>query len=143
MRKINIISRCQAQYRGDKVKAEGITPCHHSYIFAISKNPGISQDELAKDICVNKSNVTRSLAQLEQQGYIRRCQSDSDQRVTKVYPTEKMEELLPLVHTSAREWNRYLTEGIRDSDMEIFQSVLETMTERAKNYLEKGGADNE
>lgn len=140
MRKINIISRCCMQYRTDKVSNTELSACHHSYIFAISSSPGISQDELAKNICVNKSNITRNLAHLEAKGYVDRHPGETDKRLINVYPTEKMLKILPRVKDAARNWNKYLTDGIDDKEMEIFQSVLETLAQRAKDYLEKGGA---
>ena len=67
MRQINVISRCATMFRANKYKEKGlgIGAGHSSYIMILCRRPGISQDALAKRICVNKSNVTRHLAQLE------------------------------------------------------------------------------
>ena len=81
MRKINLVSRCQTLYLADQLRDTGIGPCHHSYLLTIARRPGISQEELAKEICVNKSSVARNLANLENQGYIERKSSPQDKRV--------------------------------------------------------------
>ena len=81
MRQINIISRCAASYRGEKFKDIKLCAAHHSYIIHICKKPGISQEELARHICVDKSNVTRQVFNLENLGYIQRVQSQKDKRV--------------------------------------------------------------
>ena len=70
MRKINILSRCEGIYRADKLKETDLCACHHSYVLAICNNPGMSQDALAKHICVNKSGVARQIAYLEEKGYV-------------------------------------------------------------------------
>lgn len=135
MKKINTISRCAVAYRNDKLNDKTLTPLYHSYIIAISRNPGISQDELAGELCINKSSVTRGLVNLEEQGYIERKADDNDKRILRVYPTEKMTAMLPKVREVLREWNKYLTDDIDENEIEIFQSVLERVTEKAKDYI--------
>ena len=61
------------------------------------KARGLSQEELARYICTNKSTVTRHVTQLEENGYVERRPSESDRRVMRVYPTERMQALLPAV----------------------------------------------
>lgn len=140
MRKINIISRCQGIFRASKLQSDELTPCHHSYILAITHNPGITQDELAKNICVNKSNITRTLVYLEKNGYVERKPSPTDKRAIKVFPTQKMLAVYPQIKQIVIDWNNYLTEGFSKEEMEIFQSVLDKISIRAKNYIElKGG----
>lgn len=89
MRYINVISRCGAVWRGDKLKDTDIGAAHTSYILTVCRHPGISQDKIAKRTYINKSNVTRNLAYLESCGYVERRQSETDKRVVEVYPTEK------------------------------------------------------
>ena len=138
MRKINLVSRCQTLYLADQLRDTGIGPCHHSYLLTIARRPGISQEELAKEICVNKSSVARNLANLENQGYIERKSSPQDKRVLQVYPTEKLLEVLPQVRLATKAWNAYLTADFTEEEMEQFQHVLDRIVERAKCYMEKG-----
>ena len=141
MRKINIISRCQGIFRANNLQRDELSPCHHSYILAISHNPGITQDELSRNICVNKSNVTRTLVYLENAGYVERKPSKTDKRAIQVFPTQKMLDIFPQIKQIVIDWNNYLTKDFSDDEMEIFQSVLEKISERAKNYIEnKGGS---
>lgn len=136
MRQINVISRCEGLYRTDKLRGEELGACHHSYVFAICRTPGISQEELAKHICINKSSVTRHLAYLEEHGYVERRQSEADRRVTLVYPTEKMQKMLPEVKRIVGEWNAYLTADLKEEELTLFRSVLERIAERAKKYAD-------
>lgn len=134
MRYINVISRCGAVWRGDKLKGTDIGASHTSYIMTVCRHPGISQDKLAKRIYINKSNVTRNLAYLESCGYIERRQKDTDKRVTEVYPTEKAMEILPTVQNMLREWNNYLTEDFSEEEMEMFMSMLSRLAGKAADY---------
>ncbi len=131
MRRINVISRCSTIYKSERLEGE-LLGCHHPFVFCISKNPGMSQDEIARHICLNKSTVTRALAYLEEHGFVRREPDASDKRMLRVYPTEKMRDALPRVKEISGEWNRLISSGISEDDMEVFGRVLEKMEEQAK-----------
>ena len=136
MRQINIISRCAGLYRTDKLRGAELGACHHSYVLAICRHPGISQEELARHIYVNKSNVTRHLSYLEEHGYVERRQSETDRRVTLVYPTDKMREIHPEVKRITDEWNAYLTMGLSEEELTSFRSILERVSSQAKKYAD-------
>ena len=135
MKKINTISRCAVLYRNDKLNDKTLTPLYHSYVFIISKNPGITQEELANELCINKSNVTRGLNNLEEMGFVYRKANENDKRILRVFPTNKMLEAYPKIKEVLREWNGYLTNDIDEEEIRIFQSVLERITNRAKDYI--------
>lgn len=137
MRQINIISRCAAMNRSDKLADTGLAGCHHTYIIALCHHPGISQEQLARHIYINKSNVTRHLAQLEKLGYVERRQSDEDKRVTLVFPTDKAYEVLPRVTEVTHAWRDYLTEGFSEEEMEQFSAMLARITKRATEAVNK------
>jgi len=140
MRKINLVSRCQGSYLAEKMKQTGVYYGHHGYVLTIARNPGISQEALSTVMCVNKSNVTRAVAQLEEQGFVERHPADRDRRVLQLYPTEKLQTALPQILQDTRAWNAYLTEGISEEEMQQFQRVLDHIVERAVQYTEKGAA---
>ena len=135
MKHTNIISRCESIYRQDKLKLDGLAAHHHSYILAITRCPGMTQEQLAKRICINKSGVTRHLAFLESKGYVERRADTQDKRAICVYPTQKMLDILPQVRAIATEWNTYLTDDIPKEELDCFYSVLERISERAQHYL--------
>ena len=104
IRDITEIARCGAQYRSDNLAALGLKGCHASYLTEICANPGLSQDRLARLICINKSNVARQVATLEEEGFIIRKPSIADKRVMELYPTEKTLELLPQISQVQTQW---------------------------------------
>ncbi len=136
MRSINIISRCGTMYRADKLDDTELTACHHAYVLAIANHPGISQEALARHICLNKSNVTRTLTYLEDHGFVERHQSETDKRVTLVYPTEKMLAAYQKVKRLANEWNDYLSADLTEEERALFQRTLEKISLRAQTYID-------
>lgn len=135
MKSLNNISRCQAVFRSERMKAEGICAHHHTFVLNICGHPGRSQEELSRDICLNKSTVTRTLAHLEEHGYVCRKPNPEDKRQLLVYPTEKMYAILPEVRALATEWNEQLAEGISEEEMAVFDSVLFRMEKKAKEMI--------
>lgn len=129
---IGLIARCATLYRDARLGHLGISGYQASYVTQICRCPGISQDQLAQKLHVNRSSVTRQLALLEENGFITRCRSDSDRRILCVYPTEKMRQALPVVRECFHAWRSSLTEGLNEDEINTLESLLERLVERAE-----------
>ncbi len=136
-RYINIISRCGSMYRSERLKDTDLGTTHHAYLFAICRNPGISQEQLSKMIYINKSNVTRNLAVLEKNGYIERRPSKTDKRVMLVFPTQKAEDTLPLLRSVIHDWNTLVAADFTEEELEQLRSMLARIAERATGYADE------
>ena len=136
MKMLNNISRSQAVYRRSRIAAQDLHSGHYAYALAICRAPGRSQEELARELCLNKSTVARNLNCLEEKGYIQRTPLPSDKRQFSVHPTEKMLAVLPDIRQASLEWTELLSEGIPQDELEIFHSVLERMQTRAREIVE-------
>ena len=134
MKSLNIISRCQSIFRNRQTGNE-ICAAHHSLVLAICREPGRSQDELAKDICIDKSVVARALASLEDKGFVERKADPENKRRTLVEPTQKMLDILPKVRFVTAEWNRLVSEGISEEEFSVFQSVLLRIEQNARKII--------
>lgn len=140
MRNISIIARCATQFRSDKLGAYGLNGCQTPYILGVCREPGITQDELARRICVNKSSVTRQAAALEEAGFVRREPSETDRRAVLVYPEDKAIEVLPRIREIHKEWRDYLTEELTAQERELVEVIVEKLALRAARYQnERGG----
>lgn len=137
MKALNNISRCQAMYRRKAVGLDDLFTSHYAFVLLISRNPGRSQEELARELCLDKSTVARVMAGLEKNGYITRAPNEKDRRQTLVYPTEKMLEAWPKVKQAGRAWTDRLTAGISPEELDVFHRVLERMEESAKTIMEE------
>ncbi len=136
MKMLNNISRSQAIYRRARISADDLHSGHYAFVLAICREPGRSQEELARELCLNKSTVARSLTCLEERGYIQRLPLPSDKRQFSVYPTEKMLDVLPEVRAASADWMTLLSEGIPQDELDVFDSVLERMQARAREIVE-------
>lgn len=136
IRDITEIARCGAQYRTEALAPLGLKACHASYLVEICAHPGISQDRLAARICVNKSNVARQAAILEEEGFISRIPSPSDKRIMQLYPTDKARELLPRIDPILHRWEDCLTTDITEEEKEVLKRLLGRMKDKASDWME-------
>lgn len=137
IRDITEISRCGAQYRTDRLAPMGLKACHASYLTQICACPGISQDKLARRIYINKSNVARQAAVLEEEGFITRTPSAADKRVLELYPTEKALKLLPQIQNILLCWEDCIGSDLREEEKEQLTALLAKMKARAAAYMEE------
>ena len=136
IRDITEISRCGAQYRADRLAPMGLKACHASYLTEICDCPGISQEKLAGRICINKSNVARQAAVLEEEGFITRNPSPADKRVLQLYPTEKALAIMDDIRGILVCWEDCIGHDLSEEEKELLSGLLAKMKIRAAAYME-------
>jgi DNA-binding MarR family transcriptional regulator len=137
IRDITEIARVGTQYKIDNFAVYGLKACHASYLMEICNCPGISQDKLAQRICINKSNVARQAAVLEEDGYILRTPSQTDRRVMELYPTEKALAVLPDILQILKNWETSLMTDLTPEEIELAGKVLLRMKDKAAQWMEE------
>ena len=131
---IKTIARAGESFNRAFFAALGLGAGHADYIRTVCRNAGITQEELAGHIGVYKSNVTRTLAQLEEAGYIERRPDTSDRRCILVYPTDLAYELLPAIVEAQGEWRSILTDGFSAEEKEQLAELLERMEDNVRRH---------
>ena len=137
MKMLNNISRSQAIYRHSRISVDDLQSSHYAFVLAICREPGRSQEELARELCVNKSTAARNVNYLEEKGYVTRLPLPQDKRQFSVFPTEKARQVLPEIKAASAEWMTRLSEGIAQEELDIFVSVLQRMQEKAREMTQQ------
>ena len=136
IRDMTEITRCGAQYRADQLEPLDLKGCHASYLTEICAHPGISQDKLAKRICINKSNVARQAAILEEKGFLTRTPSATDKRIMELHPTQKTLDLLPQISGILKCWESCITDELTEEELAQLARLLAKMKTRASDYMD-------
>lgn len=134
---LNITGRCTQMQRGEKLRAYGICGGQVPYLLRLCRCPGLSQEEIARALYVNKSTAARQIANLEKAGYVERRPSPDDRRRMLVYPTERALEILPEIREAVHSWNDYLLEGFSEAERAQLQAMMERVSERARAYIDR------
>ena len=137
MKMLNNISRSQAIYRYANISASDLQTGHYAFALVICRRPGCSQEDIARELCINKSTVARNLNYLEEKGYVSRTSLPNDKRQFSVHPTEKMLSVIPEIKRVSDEWMSLLSNGISEYELSVFNSVLERMQAKAREIVEE------
>ena len=137
LKDITEITRCGAQYRTEQFAPIGLKSCHGSYLMEICNQPGISQEQLAHKICINKSNVARQVAVLEESGFVERRTCGKDKRIMRLYPTEKALSLLPEIERIMQTWQACLLQDLDEQEQLLLEKMLLRMRARACAWVEE------
>ena len=131
------IARCAALFRQEELTPLGLKSCHSSYIAAICACPGITQDQLARRIFINKSNVARQLVILEEDGYVERRPSTEDKRAIQIFPTQKAIDAMPEIIRIFRVWESFVAQDLSEDERKSLAAMLEKMKARSADWMEK------
>ncbi len=137
VRDLTYISRCGAHYRNQELEPLGITGRQAGSLIAICNEPGISQEQLGKRVVLNKSNIARQLAAMEEMGFVKREVCANDRRVLKCYPTEKSMEMLPEIRKIYGTWRKHLLQDMTPEEQELLEQLLAKIKARAGQWMEE------
>ena len=132
---INTIARCANLYHDEALQSAGLSSYQSAYIPIICTHPGITQDQIARQLHVNRSSVTRQLTSLEENGFVIRRRSTDDRRAVEVYPTDKAQAVLPAVREARRKWRPLLLEDVTDAEREALDHLLARLADRAVSLV--------
>ena len=133
---LTYVSRCGGQYRQRRTVPLGINARQANLLVEICATPGLSQDALAKRMFLNKSVVARLLADMEEQGFLKRPVCEKDRRVVRLHPTEKALEILPRLQKIEGDWERFLTSDMTAEEIATLEAVLCRLHTRAAQWTE-------
>lgn len=131
MKSINQIARCFTLFRGKQLAQEGLGGHQQVYILNACHHPGLTQDQMAAKLYIDKSNVARQLAHLERAGYIVREEDPQDRRCRRIYPTPQAQELCPRIVAMRAQWVDYLAEGLTPEEKAQLETLLDRLSRRA------------
>ena len=110
-----------------------LSPPHAFLVKVVLTKPGISPRELAENLSLSRSTVTRFLDSLEKNGFVSRESVSKDGREIQVYPTAKTEKLRDQLNETRTELMEHI--GTLLGDNEMLKTVA-TLRE-ARSVLEK------
>lgn len=133
---ISIIERSNILYRNEVFKDYGLKGYQANYLLEIKRNPGISQEQLTKNMHIDKSNVARGLMNLSDLGYITRVQDTNDMRFILLYPTDTGIELAIRVGEIFKQQRNFLLQDFDENEQLKLMEFLDKLKIRAAELLE-------
>lgn len=109
----------------------GLNSSQHMYIIRVCQNPGMTQDQFLASFNIHPSNITRALAALEKEGFLRRESNEADRRTWRVYPTERAWQAYPQILSLCEQWQQALLGEMTQQEGAQFEEQLRRVALRA------------
>jgi MarR family transcriptional regulator for hemolysin len=91
-----------------------------------------TQLDLARAVGIEGPTLTRHLDALEEQGLVRRVRDAADRRAVSVELTPDGERLFDELRQAVIAFNRRLTNGLSETDLDSARTTLERLTDNVK-----------
>ena len=106
-----------------------MTPPLAGIVRLVARQPGLSQQELARQLNLLPSRVVSFVDDLETRGYLTRQRNDSDRRLYALHLTANGEELMTKLSDVAREHDRRLAAGLNTEQRNQLRTLLAHVAE--------------
>ncbi len=94
------------------------------FVMLTCENGEMPQNRFCTLLDISKGTAARTLAKLEEQGYVRREENEADGRSVVVYPTEKARAVYPRLKEAGDAWVGRMTQGMSAEEKAAFLELL-------------------
>ena len=129
---INILYRQFNLFLNHELSGVELNSTDLMYLGTLFIEDGVTQDDLAKDFCVDKAATARSMQNLEKKGIIIRKPDEADRRAKRIYLTDKAYKYKPLMESIQKKWMKICNTPMNDEEVIQFEKNLEIITEHVK-----------
>ena len=110
----------------------GMYPGQPPFIFALKKKDGQSQKELADKRKVKASTTTVMIKRMEKAGLVERKQDEKDQRVSRIFLTDKGLEICNKVEEFNKELEKEFFLGFSEEEKIVLRRLLMQVRDNLK-----------
>ena len=134
-RRINLLFRLSMMHLRGEMKKMGVGSGDYAILTILYLQDGLSQDELSKQMRVDKSNIARALVKLEKMGMVERRPDPHEYRIKRVYLGRKAREMEADFFNVLEEWHYILVKDIDPQDLDVIKRGLDRMMKNAEASL--------
>lgn len=136
-RTVSLIYRYGRRYLARELKALSIDVGQYPFLIAVLRNPGITQEQMSERLGMDRGTTARSVAALEEQGFITRETDTRDRRINHIYPTEKAQQLREELYAISDRLHAAYMAGFSDGEKQQLGELLLRMRDNIKREFEK------
>ncbi len=129
---INTISRAHTAFLFNEIEKFGITGGQFQFLMGLSREDGITQEELANSFHMNESTIARALRKLEDAGMVQRKVDENNRRRKIITVTKKGKNAVDNVRKADEKWEeriKSLSTDEKDKLKEILSALAIESTE--------------
>jgi MarR family transcriptional regulator, organic hydroperoxide resistance regulator len=107
-----------------KLQEFGLYHAQGMILFHLWREDGMAQNVLAQALNITPPTATNTLQRMERNGWIRRRRDETDQRIVRVFLTQRAISLRQEVRNTFRELDRELTGVLSENELDILMASL-------------------
>lgn len=145
LREIGMIARALDSISNIEFKEYDLTKGQYLYLVRICENPGIIQEKLAEMIKVDRTTAARAIKKLEMNNFIEKKDDPHNQKIKKLYPTEKGENVYPFIIRENDHSNMVALAGFSGEEIETISQLLQRVRKNIEidwEFVKKGNKRN-
>ena len=118
---VSLLHRKQTKYINDKLKEMNLSSGLYPLLIKAYKNNGISQEELASELYVNESTITRNLNKLENKGLVKKT---PQKRKKIISVTDEGKKTAKKIMDIDKKWDSIIRKSLTDEEFQDFRKLL-------------------
>ena len=115
----NKIFRNTQIYLDKALKEYELSSGSYPYLLTLTKNEGISQNKISKELGYDKAMSARTITKLIKLGYIDRKEDEADSRAYRLYLTQKAKDVIPKVLEEIHKLVHLITKDLSEEEKVI------------------------
>ena len=136
---ISIIHRTRIVHLNNEMKDLELTAGQVPFLIHLSHKEGITQDDLAVHLHIDKGTVARALKKLEDNGFICREINPQNRRRYLLFLTEKGRQIVPQIYDIDKEWEHSVCSNLSDTEYSRLFNALQTLAMKSLEKVHKNG----
>ncbi|WP_291571757.1 MarR family winged helix-turn-helix transcriptional regulator [Clostridium sp. UBA4548] len=134
---VNTISRITQSYTDEVMVKLNLTSGTYPFLLVLYRKEGINQNEISRELNVDKAMSARSIKKLIDLEYIEKKEDEKDSRAYKLYLTEKGRAIVPEIKKEIQQWIKIITKDFSKDEEALLEELLSKVLSNAKKHKEK------
>ncbi|CEO10562.1 MarR family transcriptional regulator [[Clostridium] sordellii] len=124
IRNTSLLRKNYANFVNKSLSNSDITLSEFAYLKEVVNCDGIAQDELIRNLSIDKAAATRIAQSLEKKEIIKRVRNENNKRFFNVFLTDEGHKYADFIKQTLNDFYKVLNNEVSSSDMKTFMTIF-------------------
>ena len=124
IRSTSLLRKNYANFVNKSLSNSDITLSEFAYLKEVVNCDGIAQDELIRNLSIDKAAATRIAQSLEKKEIIKRVRNENNKRFFNVFLTDEGHKYADFIKQTLNDFYKVLNNEVSSSDMKTFMTIF-------------------
>ncbi|CEQ02910.1 MarR family transcriptional regulator [[Clostridium] sordellii] len=124
IRSTSLLRKNYANFVNKSLSNSDITLSEFAYLKEVVNCDGVAQDELIRNLSIDKAAATRIAQSLEKKEIIRRVRNKNNKRFFNVFLTDEGHKYADFIKQTLNDFYKVLNNEVSSSDMKTFMTIF-------------------